>query len=218
MVVVGHLDLERGVVVVPDPEQAEWLENNGYYGAKEGETFLLDGFEALLLFERRRLTLDSWNGDNFDAGSATNAGAASGRKRKAGELVGAGGSASEVMTESAPSPFFSPRFAELVAAFTNFDPDFWVKYCVYRDLRGRGYVVRGGFGGQVAFRVYKRGAKFPEAAAKFFVSVVVEGRPTPLFVLDSVTGHAIASRKVLILAVVDPVGEPTYYQVERHVF
>lgn len=110
-----------------------------------------------------------------------------------------------VTTEDEDEAF---TFDKLLTYFLKDDPQIWTKYLVYRDLRSRGYVVRAGLGDVVQYRVYPRGSR---EEAKYLVCIVVEGSPFKLDVLDNVTRQASNVRKKLVLAVVDNVGEVTYY-------
>jgi tRNA-intron endonuclease len=95
------------------------------------------------------------------------------------------------------------------------DPRIWVKYLVYRDLRSRGYIVRNGYGEGIDFRVYPRGSAREEDIAKFFVVILAEGEPVRLEILDRITKQTVQARKELILAIIDRLGDPTYYELEQ---
>ncbi len=95
------------------------------------------------------------------------------------------------------------------------DPNLWVKYLVFRDLRSRGYAVRQGFGGGIGFRVYARGDKPGVATAKQLIYVMKEGNPISLHDLNMVTDAAVAARKNLLFALVDQNGEVNYYKVAQ---
>ncbi len=177
-----------GVNLVGDTEKEEWLIQNGYFGSKVGNDYIIDGVETLLLQERKRLCVFSAE-----------------ERETIQDLAG-----EDLLARP------SIDFSNLIAAFARYDPDIWVKYVVYRDLRSRGYIVRGGYGQGVDYRVYSRGAKSGKSEAKYLVSVIVEGKPIQLATLDTMTRLAISSRKKLILAVVDRLGEPTFYQVEQY--
>jgi tRNA-intron endonuclease len=73
-------------------------------------------------------------------------------------------------------------FDKILTYFLKNDPQIWTRYLVYRDLRSRGYIVRSGLGDPIHYRIYPR-----------------------------VTRQARNVRKKLVLAVVDNVGEVTYY-------
>ncbi|MFX1520073.1 MAG: tRNA-intron lyase [Promethearchaeota archaeon] len=102
-------------------------------------------------------------------------------------------------------------FDKLLTYFLKDDPHIWTRYLVYRDLRSRGYVVRTGLGDPIYYRVYPRGGILGKDEAAYLVCIVVEGTPFKLDVLDNVTRQARNVRKKLVLAVVDNVGEVTYY-------
>ena len=95
------------------------------------------------------------------------------------------------------------------------DPDLWIRYLVFRDLRSRGYAVRKGFGNGIGFRVYARGDRPGTANAKELVYVLKEGVPISLSDLDLVTKTAAGSRKDLIFALVDQNGEVNFYKVAQ---
>jgi len=109
-------------------------------------------------------------------------------------------------------------FKTLTEYFVNKIPNFWVKYLVYKDLRNRGYIVKQGFGDEIEFRVYERGATAGETNAKYLVHPVVEGSPLKLTELSKITKIAKSARKSLILVVVDRQGEVTYYKCKEVVF
>ncbi len=91
----------------------------------------------------------------------------------------------------------------------------WTEYLVYRDLRRRGYIVRGGFGEGIDFRVYRRGANRKEDVAKFFVVILAEDNPVYFELFDKITHQTIKARKELILAIVDRLGDVTYYKLDH---
>lgn len=103
----------------------------------------------------------------------------------------------------------------IVSTLLKDDPDLWVSYLVFRDLRSRGYAVRKGFGRGIGFRVYARGDRPGAANAKELVYVLKEGVPISLSDLDLVTQTAVSSRKSLVFALVDQNGEVNFYKVAQ---
>jgi len=95
------------------------------------------------------------------------------------------------------------------------DPDIWIRYLVFRDLRSRGYAVRQGFGAGIGFRVYSRGERPGAAAANQLIYVLKEGVSISLHDLDTVTETAASARKTLLFALVDQNGEVNYYRVAQ---
>ncbi len=91
----------------------------------------------------------------------------------------------------------------------------WLKYLVYRDLRQRGYIVRRGYGEGIDFRLFSRGASPQGDVAKFFIYILYEANPIRLTKLNRITQQALSARKNLVLAVVDRLGEPTYYTLDQ---
>ncbi|MEM2092971.1 MAG: tRNA-intron lyase [Candidatus Bathyarchaeia archaeon] len=94
------------------------------------------------------------------------------------------------------------------------DENIWTKYMVYRDLRSRGYVVRGGFGLSVDFRVYERG-EYGKDTAKYLILTLQEGKNINLAKLTHVLKQCQNLKKELILAVMSRRGEIVYYSVSQ---
>jgi tRNA-intron endonuclease, archaea type len=94
------------------------------------------------------------------------------------------------------------------------DPEFSVRYLVYRDLRQRGYVVRAS-GPPVAFAVLPRGGILHKTPSRFWVEAISEREPFDLAHLFDLAERAQSAKKVLLLAVVDEESDLTYYRVRR---
>jgi tRNA-intron endonuclease len=105
-------------------------------------------------------------------------------------------------------------FQRLLHAYEGTDGNAWAKYLAYRDLRGRGYVVREGFGLGVDFRVYERG-EYRKDTAKFLVLSIQEGKPITLENLAHILKQCQSLKKELILAVMNRRGETVYYSVSQ---
>jgi tRNA-intron endonuclease len=103
-------------------------------------------------------------------------------------------------------------FQALLQAYEKTDPNAWVNYLVYRDLRSRGYVVREGFGAGTDFRIYDRGA-YGKDTASYMVLGTQEGKPLPIEDLTSALQHCQSQKKELILAVMNRRGEIVYYSI-----
>ena len=104
---------------------------------------------------------------------------------------------------------------EYVNYISAIQKDFWRKYIVYKDLRGRGYVVRAGYGELAPYRRYPRGAKPNKAQSDTFIFPFAEGAYLDLSQLDTIVKQAQANRKVLILGMVDRSGDVTYYKASE---
>ncbi len=90
-------------------------------------------------------------------------------------------------------------------------PNFELKYIVYKDLKERGYYVQPS---ATDFRVYPRGSHPGKSAAKLFVRVQSERQPLPLKALQEAVEAAENVHKQLILAVVDGESDITFYEVK----
>ncbi len=102
----------------------------------------------------------------------------------------------------------------VLQAFRRVDGNAWAKYLTYRDLRSRGYVVRGGFGLEIDFRVYDRGG-YGEESARFLILSMQEGKPISVEILGSVLRQCQSLKKELVLAVMNRRGEVVYYSVSQ---
>ncbi len=105
--------------------------------------------------------------------------------------------------------------SEIVAHFTEKNNDFWSRYLVYKDLRNRGYVVRMGTQITAPFRIYSRGGKPGESVSKKVIFPLSEGEHLDLDFLDQLVNQTKIDRKILLLSVVDRLGDVTYYQASQ---
>ena len=94
------------------------------------------------------------------------------------------------------------------------DPNFWVRYVVFKDLRKRGYIVKTALKFGADFRVYDRGVKPGEDHAKWIVFPVHEGETLTWYEFAAKNRVAHSTKKNLLLAIVDAEGDVTFYQVE----
>ncbi len=91
-------------------------------------------------------------------------------------------------------------------------PNFWVRYCVFRDLRSRGYIVKTALKFGADFRVYDRGIKPGEDHAKWIVFPVHESEVLTWYSFSAKNRVAHSTRKRLLLAIVDEEEDVTYYE------
>ncbi len=92
--------------------------------------------------------------------------------------------------------------------------DSWTKFMIYRDLRGRGYVVREGFGFGTDLRVYERG-DYPKKPAKYVVFALDEGIEKGMGDLQKSVREMAKMGKEAIIAVIERRGEVIYYKVSK---
>jgi tRNA-intron endonuclease len=90
-------------------------------------------------------------------------------------------------------------------------PNFELKYIVYKDLKERGYYVQPS---ATDFRVYPRGSHPGKSSAKIFVHVQSERQLLPLKLLQESVASAENVHKQFILAVVDEESDLTFYEVK----
>jgi tRNA-intron endonuclease len=105
-------------------------------------------------------------------------------------------------------------FQDLLKRFQSVDKDAWVRYLIYRDLRGRGYVAREGFGLGIDFRVYERG-DYGRETAKHLIFGIQEGQPVTVETLARTQRYVQNLKKNLILAVINRRGEIVYYSLSQ---
>ncbi len=93
------------------------------------------------------------------------------------------------------------------------EPDFWVRYSVYKDLRNRGYVVKTALKFGADFRVYDRGIKPGEDHARWVVYPVHEGEKQTWYEFAAKNRVAHSTKKRLMIGIVDDEADVTYYEI-----
>jgi tRNA-intron endonuclease len=93
------------------------------------------------------------------------------------------------------------------------EPNFWIRYCVFKDLRSRGYIVKTALKFGADFRVYDRGIKPGEDHAKWIVYPVSEGASLTWFEFSAKNRVAHSTRKRLLMGIVDAEGDVTFYEI-----
>lgn len=94
-----------------------------------------------------------------------------------------------------------------------FEPNFWVRYCVYKDMRNRGYIVKTALKFGADFRVYDRGVKPGEDHAKWILYPVHEGNEFSWYEFAAKNRVAHSTRKRLLIGIVDEEYDVTYYEI-----
>lgn len=94
------------------------------------------------------------------------------------------------------------------------EPNFLVRYAVYRNLRDRGYIVKTAFKFGADFRVYDKGVKPGEDHAKWIVYPVSETSKHTWHEFSAKNRVAHSTKKRLLIGVVDDEGDVTYYEVK----
>ena len=104
------------------------------------------------------------------------------------------------------------KFDDFVSKAEKTEKNFWVKYCVFRDLRDRGYIVKTALKFGADFRVYDRGVKPGDDHAKWIVYPVKESTSFTWYDFAAKNRVAHSTRKKLLLAVVDDEGDVSYWE------
>ena len=180
-------EFEMEEEIIEEPAEAIFESGKGYVGSEDADRISQQGFYGNRI-DGNRLELEPVELLHLIERKRLIV------KKQDGEIIGSDYIVSELLDE---------------------DPDLWIRYLVFRDLRSRGYAVRQGFGGGIGFRVYARGDKPGQASASQLVYVLKEGVPISLSDLDMVTQTATGSRKRLVFALVDQNGEVNFYRVAQ---
>jgi len=103
-------------------------------------------------------------------------------------------------------------FDDFIKKAKKVEPSFWVRYCVFKDLRNRGYIVKTALKFGADFRVYDRGVKPGEDHAKWIVYPVHEAEHLTWYDFAAKNRVAHSTKKRLLLAIVDEEIDVTYYE------
>ena len=105
-------------------------------------------------------------------------------------------------------------FSTLLTRFQKDDPRLWLHYCVFKDLRDSGYIVKTAVKFGADFRVYEKGVKPGEDHAKWIVFAVKEEEILTWQDFSAKNRVANSTRKKLLVAVLDAENDVTYYEVK----
>jgi tRNA-intron endonuclease, archaea type len=105
------------------------------------------------------------------------------------------------------------KFESYVKKARKEEPNFWIRYIVFKDMRNRGYIVKTALKFGADFRVYDRGIKPGEDHAKWIIFPVHEASVYSWHEFSSKNRVAHSTKKRLLLGVVDDENDVTYYEV-----
>ena len=105
-------------------------------------------------------------------------------------------------------------FQEYFKRANKIEPNFWVRYAVFKDMRMRGYIVKTALKFGADFRIYDRGVKPGEDHARWVVYPVHEGTTLTWYEFAAKNRVAHSTKKRLMLAVVDDESDVTYWEVK----
>ncbi len=93
------------------------------------------------------------------------------------------------------------------------EPNFWIRYCVYKDIRNRGYIIKTALKFGADFRIYDRGVKPGEDHARWVVFPVHESSALTWYEFSAKNRVAHSTKKRLLIGCVDNEGDTTYWEV-----
>ena len=105
-------------------------------------------------------------------------------------------------------------FEQFVKKARKTEPNFWIRYCVFKDFRNRGYVIKTALKFGADFRVYDRGVKPGEDHARWIVFPVHEASVFTWHEFSSKNRVAHSTKKRLLIGVVDEENDVTYYEIK----
>ncbi len=103
---------------------------------------------------------------------------------------------------------------KLIAAHKKNDKNLYTKYCVFKDLRTRGYIVKTALKFGADLRVYDRGVKPGDDHAKWIVYPVHESAHMTWYEFAAKNRVAHSTKKRLLIGVVDDEMEVTYFEIK----
>jgi tRNA-intron endonuclease len=104
-------------------------------------------------------------------------------------------------------------FEKFVKKAQKLEPNFWIRYCVFKDIRNRGYIIKTALKFGADFRIYDRGYKPGETHAKWIVYPVHEGESLTWYEFAAKNRVAHSTKKRLLIGIVDDEGDVTYYEI-----
>jgi tRNA-intron endonuclease len=93
------------------------------------------------------------------------------------------------------------------------EPNFWVRYSVFKNIRNRGYIIKTALKFGADFRVYDRGVKPGEDHARWIIYPVHEGATLTWYEFAAKNRVAHSTKKRLMIGIVDDEGDVTYYEI-----
>jgi len=105
-------------------------------------------------------------------------------------------------------------FAAFISKAKRIEPQFWIRYCVFKDMRNRGYIIKTALKFGADFRVYDRGVKPGEDHARWVVYPVHEGSTLTWYEFAAKNRVAHSTKKRLLIGVVDDEGDVSYWEIK----
>ncbi|MFH1649321.1 MAG: tRNA-intron lyase [Candidatus Woesearchaeota archaeon] len=105
------------------------------------------------------------------------------------------------------------NFEDYLKNAKKIEPNFWIRYCVFKDIRNRGYIIKTALKFGADFRIYDRGVKPGEDHARWVVYPVHEGSTLTWYEFAAKNRVAHSTKKRLLIGVVDDEGDVTYWEI-----
>lgn len=105
-------------------------------------------------------------------------------------------------------------FEKFVKKAIKLEPNFWTRYCVFKDIRNRGYIIKTALKFGADFRVYDRGIKPGEDHAKWIIYPVQEASALTWYEFSAKNRVAHSTKKRLLIAVLDAENDVTYWEIK----
>ena len=105
-------------------------------------------------------------------------------------------------------------FDDFIKKTKRVEPNFWIRYCVFKDIRNRGYIIKTALKFGADFRIYDRGIKPGEDHARWIVYPVHEGSALTWYEFAAKNRVAHSTKKRLMIGIVDNEGDVTYYEIK----
>lgn len=93
-------------------------------------------------------------------------------------------------------------FNELVAKFCKINKNFLTNYYVYRDLKGKGHIVKSGLKYGCEFRVYKKGSSLSKGHSKWLCFTFNEHDKFNWYDFSAKNRVAHSTKKLVLIAIV----------------
>ena len=103
---------------------------------------------------------------------------------------------------------------KFLAKAKKLEPNFRIKYCVFKDIRNRGYIIKTALKFGADFRVYDRGVKPGQDHAKWIVYPVSEKNVLTWYEFAAKNRVAHSTKKRLLIGIVDEEDDVTYYEIK----
>jgi tRNA-intron endonuclease, archaea type len=105
-------------------------------------------------------------------------------------------------------------FDKFVKKASKSEQNFWTRYCVFKNIRNRGYIIKTALKFGADFRVYDRGIKPGEDHAKWIVYPVKETSSLTWYEFSAKNRVAHSTKKRLLVGVVDAENDVTYWEIK----